>query len=146
MDFRKDIYLNEKNKAKNKIINYEKLPTIIGCEINKKVFEQANVNISLAGLENYIELINDDFLALQLSCSPGIIICNPPYGKKLGDENELIHLSEEMYHHPEININHTQVTVTLFTRDLNDVTDRDIQMSKKIDEIIEDINVIKFRG
>ena len=96
LDFRKDIYLNEKNKAKNKIINYEKLPTIIGCEMNKKVFEQANVNISLAGLENYIELINNDFLALQLSCTPGIIICNPPYGKKLGDENELIYLYEQM--------------------------------------------------
>ena len=96
LDFRKDIYLNEKNKAKNKIINYEKLPTIIGCEINKKVFEQASVNISLAGLENYIELINNDFLALQLSCTPGIIICNPPYGKKLGDENELIVLYEQM--------------------------------------------------
>ena len=96
LDFRKDIYLNEKNKAKNKIINYEKLPTIIGCEINKKVFEQANVNISLAGLANYIELINNDFLALQLSCTPGIIICNPPYGKKLGDENELIYLYEQM--------------------------------------------------
>ena len=96
LDFRKDIYLNEKNKAKNKIINYEKLPPIIGCEINKKVFEQANINISLAGLENYIELINNDFLALQLSCTPGIIICNPPYGKKLGDENELICLYEQM--------------------------------------------------
>ncbi len=96
LDFRKDIYLNEKNKAKNKIINYEKLPTILGCEINKKVFEQANVNISLAGLENYIELINNDFLALQLTCTPGIIICNPPYGKKLGDENELICLYEKM--------------------------------------------------
>ena len=96
LDFRKDIYLNEKNKAKNKIINYEKLPRIIGCEINKEVFEQANVNILLAGLENYIELINNDFLALQLSCTPGIIICNPPYGKKLGDENELICLYEQM--------------------------------------------------
>jgi len=81
---------------KNKIINYEKLPTIIGCEINKKVFEQANVNISLAGLENYIELINNEFLELQLQCKPGIIICNPPYGKKLGDENELICLYEQM--------------------------------------------------
>ncbi|AIQ94099.1 class I SAM-dependent RNA methyltransferase [Prochlorococcus sp. MIT 0604] len=96
LDFRKNIYLNEKNKAKNKIINYEKLPTIIGCEINKKVFEQANINISLAGLENYIELINNDFAALQLKCPPGIIICNPPYGKKLGDTNELICLYEQM--------------------------------------------------
>ena len=96
LDFSKDSYLNEKNKAKNKIINYEKLPTIIGCEINKKVYEQANVNISLAGLENYIELINKDFLEFQLKCTPGIIICNPPYGKKLGDENELISLYEQM--------------------------------------------------
>ncbi len=96
LDFRRDIFLNEKNKAKNKIINYEKLPTIIGCEINKQVFEQAKVNVSLAGLENYIELINNDFLGLQLKCTPGIIVCNPPYGKKLGDENELICLYEQM--------------------------------------------------
>jgi len=94
LDFRKDIYLNEKNKAKNKIINYERLPKIIGCEINRKVFEQAEVNTSLAGLENYIELINNDFLELQLKFTPGIIICNPPYGKKLGNEDELICLYE----------------------------------------------------
>ena len=96
LDFRREIYLNEKNKAQNKIINYEKLPTIIGCEINENVFEQANINLSLAGLENYIELINNDFLKLQLKCPPGVIICNPPYGKKLGDENELICLYEQM--------------------------------------------------
>lgn len=60
--------------------------------------------------------------------------------------NEVIKLAEQMYHHPEILINHTEVKITLFTRDLNDVTDRDIHMSKKIEEIIEDINVIKFRG
>jgi len=96
LDFRKDIYLNEKNKAKNKVINYEKLPTIIGCEINKKVFDQAKVNTSLAGLENYIELINKDFFELQLKFTPGIIISNPPYGKKLGNENQLIFLYEQM--------------------------------------------------
>ena len=96
LDFMKDIYLNEKNKVKNKIISYEKLPKIIGCEINRKVFEQAQVNISLAGLENHIELINNDFLELKVKFTPGIIICNPPYGKKLGDENELICLYEQM--------------------------------------------------
>lgn len=59
--------------------------------------------------------------------------------------NELINLAEEIYHHPDILINHTQVTVTLYTKDLNDITDRDLDMSGKIDEIIEDINIIKFR-
>jgi len=59
--------------------------------------------------------------------------------------NELIHLSEGMQHHPKIIIDHTYVIVTLYTRDLNDVTSRDIEMSKKIDDIMEDINIIKFR-
>ena len=59
--------------------------------------------------------------------------------------NELINLSDELYHHPEILIDHTLVTITLYTRDLNDISERDVMMSKKIDEIIEDINVIKFR-
>ena len=60
--------------------------------------------------------------------------------------NELLHTANQLNHHPEILINHTQVTVTLYTRDLNDITDIDIEISKKIDDIIEDINVIKFRG
>lgn len=60
--------------------------------------------------------------------------------------SEIISLAEEFYHHPDVLIQHTKVTVTLYTKDLNDVTDRDLEMSKKIDEIIEDINVIKFRG
>ena len=89
-------YFNERNKANNKIINYKKLPKIIGCEISRKVFEQAVFNIYLAGLENHVELINDDFLKLQYESSSGLIICNPPYGKKLGDENQLINLYKEM--------------------------------------------------
>ena len=60
------------------------------------MFEQAEVNISLAGLENYIELINDDFSKLKIKVSEGLIVCNPPYGKKLGNENQLIFLYEEM--------------------------------------------------
>ncbi len=96
LDFKKDIYLDEKNKANNKIITFEKLSKIIGCEINKDVFHQAKVNRSLAGLENYIELQNDDFTKIEFRSSEGLLLCNPPYGKKLGDENELIILYERM--------------------------------------------------
>ena len=96
LDFNKYIYLEEKNNAQKRVITFERLSKIIGCEINKDVFDQAKVNIKLAGLENYIELINNDFLEIQLKCTPGIIVCNPPYGKKLGYENELISLYEQM--------------------------------------------------
>ena len=96
LDFKKDIYSNEIFKANNKFINYKNLPKIIGCEINRKVFQQAESNTSLAGLTNYIQLINDDFSKIQFSCSKGLILCNPPYGKKLGNENELISTYQEI--------------------------------------------------
>ena len=96
LDFKKDIYSNEIFKANNKLINYKNLPKIIGCEINRKVFQQAESNTSLAGLTNYIKLINDDFSKIQFSCSKGLILCNPPYGKKLGNENELISTYQEI--------------------------------------------------
>ena len=96
LDFNKNIYLEEKNKAQKRVVTFEKLSKIIGCEINKDVFDQAKVNIKLAGLENYIELQNDDFKNIQFKSSEGLVLCNPPYGKKLGDENELINLYEDM--------------------------------------------------
>ena len=96
LDFNKNIYLEEKNKAENRVVTFEKLSKIIGCEINKDVFDQAKVNIKKAGLNNYIELQNDDFKNIQFKSSEGLVLCNPPYGKKLGDENELITLYEDM--------------------------------------------------
>ncbi len=96
LDFNKSIYLEEKNKAQKRVITFEKLSKTIGCEINKDVFDQAKVNIKLAGLENYIKLQNDDFKNIQFKSSEGLVLCNPPYGKKLGDENELITLYHDM--------------------------------------------------
>ena len=96
LDFNKNIYLEEKKKVQKRVVTFEKLSKIIGCEINKDVFDQAKVNIKLVGLENYIELQNDDFNKIQFKSSEGLVLCNPPYGKKLGDENELITLYEDM--------------------------------------------------
>jgi putative N6-adenine-specific DNA methylase len=96
LDFNKNIYLEEKNKAQKRVVTFEKLSKIVGCEINKDVFDQAKVNIKKAGLNNYIELQNDDFKNIQFKSSEGLVLCNPPYGKKLGDENELITLYEDM--------------------------------------------------
>ncbi len=95
-DFKKDIFLDERNKATKKVVTFANLPKVIGCEINKDVCHQAKVNFSMAGLENYIELLNDDFTKIQFKSSEGLILCNPPYGKKLGDENELIDLYMRM--------------------------------------------------
>ena len=65
---------------------------VIGCENNKEVFMQAKNNIDLSGFSQYIEIHNKDFCDFQMDSNPGIIVCNPPYGKRLGEENELIDL------------------------------------------------------
>ncbi len=96
LDFKKDIFLDEKNKAEKKVSDFDSLSKIIGCEIDKDVFNQAKLNISIAGLANYIELLNDDFRKIQFKSPVGLIVCNPPYGKQLGDENELINLYDRM--------------------------------------------------
>ena len=46
----------------------------------------------MAGLESYVELHNIDFTKLLVNEEPGIILCNPPYGRRIGNEKELIDL------------------------------------------------------
>ena len=96
IDFKKDIFISEKLKLANNCLNDLKISKVIGCEINLNIFEQAQKNIFLAGLENYIELHNLDFANLSINMEPGVILCNPPYGRRIGEEQELIDLYSQL--------------------------------------------------
>ena len=50
--------------------------------------------------------------------------------------------ASKIRHHPIILIDEDVVEVRLFTKDLNDVTESDIELSKFIDEIYQEINYI----
>jgi len=96
IDFKKDIFTSEKLKLMNNGLSDLKISKIIGCEIDIGIFDQAQKNISLAGLDNYVELYNIDFANLIINEKPGIILCNPPYGRRIGDEKELIDLYSKL--------------------------------------------------
>ena len=91
-DFNKIIFNQEISNFQNRTSKKQTLSKVMGCEIEKKVLLQAKNNISLAGFSEYIEVHNKDFYKLQVKGKPGIIVCNPPYGKKLGEEDALIEL------------------------------------------------------
>ena len=55
---------------------------------------------------------------------------------------EVILLSNKYSHHPVIQIHDRIVAIQLYTVDLNDVTFADVEMSKKIDEIISDLTYL----
>ncbi len=88
-DFDKSIWERELKLVK-KVTNFnKKLPKIIGCEIDESIAYSASENVRKAGLENYIKIINCPFQEFQLPPGLGILVCNPPYGKRIGDENRL---------------------------------------------------------
>ena len=96
IDFNPDIFTSEKLKLTTNNLTNLKISKVIGCEINIDIFEQAQQNISLAGLDNFIEMFNIDFANLIINEEPGIILCNPPYGRRIGDEQELINLYSQL--------------------------------------------------
>ena len=72
------------------------LPVILGCEKNIDVANQAKSNISNAGFKSFIEIRNIHFIDLKLPKEKGILICNPPYGKRIGDEKSLVNLYTDL--------------------------------------------------
>ena len=57
--------------------------------------------------------------------------------------NEILDLSNRKNHHPEVTIFHNRISIKLYTQDINDITELDIDMSRMIDEIYEDISFIE---
>ena len=95
-DFDTFLWNRELEIAKARKIYDKKLPKIIGCEFDEMIANSAIENIRKSGLEKYIEIINCPFQELKLPFGSGILVCNPPYGKRLGDENQLQTLYREL--------------------------------------------------
>ncbi len=51
--------------------------------------------------------------------------------------NNVGEIAEEAQHHPDISIKHTKVTLKLTTHDVGGVTDLDIQLAQRIDNLVD---------
>jgi len=69
----------------------EQLPTIIGCDYSASILAIAQQNIQAAGLSAKIKLEQMDTTTAMpaMVSSNGLIITNPPYGKRLGQVQPL---------------------------------------------------------
>ena len=95
-DFDISIWNKELKMAQNiKPLN-RKLSKVIGCEVDEVIAQSASDNVRKAGLEDYIEIINCPFQEFQLPPGLGFLTCNPPYGKRIGDETELPNLYKKL--------------------------------------------------
>lgn len=65
-------------------------PKIIATDIRPAAIEAAKKNAANAGVEDAIEFAVCDFRETTIPPAPGIVILNPEYGLRMGDEDALI--------------------------------------------------------
>ncbi len=88
-DFDKKIFSEEMLRARHLFSPNKKLPRIVGFEVNSDIANQAIHNINQAGFDKDIEINIGHFSEVKFPQSPGIIVCNPPYGKRVGKSKDL---------------------------------------------------------
>lgn len=75
-------------------------PEIRGYDASGKVIAQADANIDRAGLQKQVRVSRRELSELAVPSHreilPGLVVCNPPYGERLGDEAELVYLYQNL--------------------------------------------------
>jgi len=71
---------------------------IIAVDNNRKAIEAARRNLQAARLQGMIQLVCQPMQDLIRPCANGLLICNPPYGERLGRTAKLQALYRELGH------------------------------------------------
>mgnify|MGYP000291894385 CR=1 FL=1 len=77
-----------------------RLPLIMGGDADPKAVEAARANIAEAGLSDWIQVFQRRLLdwpaEAQALPAAGLLVCNPPYGERMGDADALPRLYESL--------------------------------------------------
>ncbi|MEM8637893.1 MAG: class I SAM-dependent RNA methyltransferase [Cyanobacteria bacterium P01_G01_bin.54] len=63
--------------------------SIMGSDRDLEMLQQAQANARNAGLADQIHWLQAELSAIEAPSQPGILLCNPPYGHRIGIEEEL---------------------------------------------------------
>ncbi|MFZ9850788.1 MAG: THUMP domain-containing class I SAM-dependent RNA methyltransferase [Vulcanococcus sp.] len=69
------------------------LAAIVGQELDPTVLEQARSNAAAAGVAPWLQLRGGDCRSFEPPPGPGLLVCNPPYGERIGEREQL----EQLY-------------------------------------------------
>ena len=59
------------------------------------------------------------------------------YRQSYGFVSQIVLLAEKKNHHPTITLEYGSVTIALISHDVNEITERDIDLAKQIDKIYD---------
>jgi putative N6-adenine-specific DNA methylase len=87
-DFDRDLWEELITEAKEGQLSQLPAP-IFGSDRDSDIIKQARSNARFCNLERHIQLMQKDLSEVESPSERGIIICNPPYGKRIGEVDEL---------------------------------------------------------
>jgi 23S rRNA (guanine2445-N2)-methyltransferase / 23S rRNA (guanine2069-N7)-methyltransferase len=70
----------------------KQLPAIIGYDIDRQTVRMALDNIEQAGLKGYVHVERKAVTEVRPRHASGLVVVNPPYGERLGDQETLVPL------------------------------------------------------
>lgn len=88
LDFERSMYLDERAKLEDEIIQIPNLK-IIASDISEKAINISRINAEAAGVDHLIDFEVCDFEDTPVPEGDGVVMFNPEYGERLGDETEL---------------------------------------------------------
>ncbi len=62
---------------------------IYGSDMDLRAVRVARHNLKVAGLEEVAKVIQSDFIKLEPPASEGVVVTNPPYGQRIGEDEDL---------------------------------------------------------
>ncbi|NEO26503.1 MAG: RNA methyltransferase [Kamptonema sp. SIO4C4] len=87
-DFEPQVW--QRVKAEAQAQQQTQLPASIwGCDRNADILQHAKTNAQNCGIVKQIHWQTQEFSQLYPPCESGILLCNPPYGKRVGEVEDL---------------------------------------------------------
>ncbi|MGK7953271.1 MAG: class I SAM-dependent RNA methyltransferase [Xenococcaceae cyanobacterium] len=91
LDFDKSLWQAIRTEAEAAKLTQLSVP-IIGSDRDLDIIEQARTNAENCGLETQVRFYHQELAQVEAPADKGVIICNPPYGQRIGNIEELVSL------------------------------------------------------
>ena len=86
--FDESLWKKIETEATNKMRVIEFLD-IYGSDMDLRAVRVARHNLKVAGLEEVAKVMQSDFVKLEPPTSEGVLVTNPPYGQRIGEDEDL---------------------------------------------------------
>jgi putative N6-adenine-specific DNA methylase len=91
----RELWKQAREEARDKQLS--KAPVqLVGQDIDGRALKLARLHAREAGVSTDIDFRKEDVLELKKSRDYGVIICNPPYGERLGDRESAEAIYDDM--------------------------------------------------